>query len=240
MKKIGVVGAGLVGSIFKNKVDYEVIPSKEWQSLRSDWKILKKWRGLVNCCAIAGQKPCDDAGFDAVNRANVRLAREMAYCAINAQIPFITFSTSAVYAPPHGNYALDEAAPLDACNLYAASKIVMEAVMPPQAFIFRIPMVITGSGAPNDFPQKVKGWKVVENVDISIIHAHTIAKAVNRVMNTKEVNPGIYNLASEVVHLPTFIKAEYDWEGEVVEAYSLGLSPPVVFNTQRAERKRLI
>ena len=176
MKKIGVVGEGLVGSCFKGKSDYHVVHRDEWDAH------IFNWSGIVNCCAIAGAARCDAAGFDAVNRANVVLPREMAYMARNLDIPFITFSTSAVYARPSGNYPVDESSPLYPHNLYASSKITMEAVMPENAFIFRIPIVITGSGAPNDFPQKVQGWKVVEDVDISIIFGGTIVDAVSRVM----------------------------------------------------------
>ena len=234
MKKIGIVGTGLVGSCFKNLDDFEVVHRDEWTERVLDWA------GIVNCCAIAGQKLCEDAGFDAVNQANVLLPQEMAYCSLNFDIPFITFSTSAVYARPTARNPLKESAPLYSHNLYAASKIVMEGTLPDSAFIFRIPMVITGSGAPNDFGQKVKGWRVVEDVEISIIYASTIKEAVKRVMMDTEIEPGIYNLASEAVHLPTFIKEEYGWEGEVVEADSLNLSPAIVFDTTKAEKAELM
>ena len=136
MKKIGVVGSGLVGSIFKGLDEYEVVHRNEWSDRVLDW------RGIVNCCAIAGQRPCDDVHFAQVNRANVLLPLEMAYCGLNFKIPFITFSTMAVYNRPVTNRSLNESAPLYSQNAYAASKIVMEAVLPDTAFIFLIPMVI--------------------------------------------------------------------------------------------------
>ena len=124
MKKIGVVGSGLVGSIFKGLDEYEVVHRNEWSDRVLDW------RGIVNCCAIAGQRPCDDVHFAQVNRANVLLPLEMAYCGLNFKIPFITFSTMAVYNRPVTNRSLNESAPLYSQNAYAASKIVMEAVLP--------------------------------------------------------------------------------------------------------------
>ena len=61
------------------------------------------------------------------------------------------------------------------------------------------------------------------------------------VVHRNEWEPvGVYNLASEAVHLPTFIKEKYGWEGDVVEPYSLGYCSTVVFDTNKAESVGLI
>lgn len=230
MAKYGVVGAGLVGSIFKGFEDYEVIHRDEWQPMR--------WDGLVNCCAIAGRAICDESPFEAVLEANVRLPMNMSAECLDAGVPFITFSTSGVYRASRTIDKVDEQSPIYPQNCYIASKMLMEATLPhDRCFIFRIPQVIT----PNDeFGQKVKGWKVVEDLSQSVIYPDAIVQAVNRVMMTKQVKPGIYNLASEVVHLPTFIRNQYGWEGEVVKPYSLGYTPPVILDTTKAKQARLI
>ena len=51
---------------------------------------------------------------------------------------------------------------------------------------------------------------------LSLLHSHTVAFAVDRIMKD-DIPPGIYNLYSGVVHLPTFIEKRFpNWRGEVL------------------------
>ena len=45
VKKIGIVGAGLVGSCFKGLDEFEVVHHNEWKDK------IRGWSGVVNCAA---------------------------------------------------------------------------------------------------------------------------------------------------------------------------------------------
>ena len=231
MKKIGVVGDGLVGSCFKDLDDFEVVHRNEWKD--AIWN----WSGVVNAAGIIGIGPCEQAPFDEIIRANVKMAVDMCGYAINVGIPFLTFSTTAVYRRPiDPKEQLREDAPIYPYNAYGASKILMEASLPHKAcYIFRIPRVDTSTDSPKDFGPKVKNWQVVEDVHQSFVYRDTIIESVRNAMNNQTRFYGIYNIASADVHLPTYIKERYDWEGEVVPAHSLGLSPAVIIDTTKAK-----
>ena len=268
-KRFGIVGAGLVGTLFETVPEFEVVHRNEWDPVR--------WEGLVNTAAIAGRQICEETAFALVLGANVRMPMKM-FEACNGQdrytslakartdalfpvqspdlsepnrnqplypgqsIPFITFSTSAVYRKPARTIdTVAESHPLYPQNAYSASKILMEAMLPhDQCFIFRIPRVVTNNGHPRDFCEKVKAWNVCEDVYESVIYPETIIKAVTRALTDPALPRGIYNLASEAVHLPTYIKENYDWEGDVIEPFSLGYCSTVVFDTNKAESVGLI
>ena len=260
-KKFGVVGAGLVGTLFEKVPGYEVVHRNEWEPVR--------WEGLVNTAAITGRPACEETHFAHVLSANVRLPMKMfeacekgpnrydtlaklemagefpsfpPYENRRDSIPFITFSTSEVYRAPDGiDAAVTEESPVCPTNSYNASKILMEAMLPhDRCFIFRIPRVIAGTEHPNDFEQKVQEWRVCEDLSESVIYPWTIIKAVDRALTEPDMPRGIYNLASETVHLPTYIEEHYGWEGEVVEPWSLGFCPAVIFDTSKAESVGLI
>ena len=231
MKKIGVVGAGLIGSAFQTEEDFEVVHHYEWKDAISEW------RGIVNCAAIAGAGLCDEASYDEVIQANVEMPVEMQAIAEGLGIPFITLSTASVYSIPQSmKDRLKEDAPTFPHNLYCASKILMETSLPKdKCFIFRIPQVNFDSCHPNDFRQKVKGWQIAEDIHQSLLFSHTLIEAVRHVISTHPRFYGIYNVATKDVHLPTYIKEQYRWEGEVVPAYSLGLSPALWINPTKAQ-----
>lgn len=235
MKNIGVVGAGLVGSLFKDRDGFEVVHRDEWEPVR--------WLGgLVNCAGIVGRVICEETDFERIISANVGMPLKMFEACHSQSIPFITFSTSAVYrASEKTGDRVTEESLLYPHNTYAASKILMEGVLPHGArYIFRIPRVVTNNGHPNDFREHIKNWKVCEDVYRSVVYPETIIKAVDRALTNPNLPYGTYNIASEAVHLPTFIKEEYGWEGEIVEPYSLGYYPEVVLDVKKAEEVGLI
>lgn len=231
MKKIGVVGAGLVGSCFKDLDEFEVVHHNEWKD--RVWN----WRGIVNAAGIIGIGPCQDASLDELIKANVKLAVDMEGYAANLGIPFLTFSTTAVYRrPPDLEERLREDAPLYPYNSYGASKMLMEASLPKdKCFIFRLPRVDTGTDSEKDFGPKVKHWKVVEAVYLSFVFRDTIIESVRNAMNNQTRFYGIYNIGSTDVYLPDYIQQKYGWTGEVVPAHSLNLSPAVMTDTSKAK-----
>ena len=231
MKKIGVVGAGLVGSCFKELNEFEVVHHNEWKD--RVWN----WRGIVNAAGIIGISPCQEASYDELIKANVKLAVDMCDYAARLEIPFLTFSTTAVYRRPLDlEERLREDAPLYPYNAYGASKILMEASLPKdRCFIFRLPRVDTGTDSGKDFAQKIKDWKVVEAAYLSFVFRDTIIESGWNAMNNQTRFYGIYNIGSESVHLPTYIKEKYGWTGEVVPAHSLNLSPAVMTDWTKAK-----
>ena len=236
MKKFGVVGAGLVGSCFKELDEFHVVHRNEWKDHIGNWK------GIVNCAGIVGIGPCEAATFDELIRANVELAVDMCGYAVDLGIPFLTFSTSAVYRRPSDlEEKLTEQAPLYPYNSYGASKILMEASLPRDGcYIFRIPRVDTETDSEKDFGPKVRNWKVVEEVYQSFVFRDTIINSVRNALNQRTRFYGIYNIASEDVHLPSYVRSKYGWTGEVVPAHSLNLSPAVMIDTTKAKDLGLI
>ena len=231
MKKIGVVGAGLVGSCFKGLDEFEVVHHNEWKD--HVWN----WRGIVNAAGIIGIGPCRDTSLDDLIQANVKLAVDMEGYAANVGIPFLTFSTTAVYRRPIDlKEKLREDAPLYPYNAYGASKILMEASLPQdRCFIFRLPRVDTETHSEKDFGPKLKHWKVVEAVYQSFVFRDTIVESVCNAMNNRTRFYGIYNIGSTEVYLPDYIREKYGWTGKVVEPHTLGLSPAVMIDTQKAK-----
>ena len=63
---------------------------------------------------------------------------------------------------------------------------------------------------------------------------------MTKALTDPKIPTGIYNIASESVHLPSYIKERYNWEGEVVESFSLGYYPEVVFDTTKAKAVGLV
>ena len=231
MKKIGIVGAGLVGSCFLGLDEFEVVHRDEWKD--SVWN----WRGIVNAAGIIGIGPCQEASYDDLIKANVTLPVDIEGYAANLGIPFLTFSTTAVYRRPIDlQERLREDAPLYPYNSYGASKILMEASLPKDAcFIFRLPRVDTETDSEKDFGPKLKNWKVVERVYQSFVFRDTIIESVRNAMNNRTRFYGIYNIGSTDVYLPDYIKEKYGWTGEVVPAHSLNLSPAVMIDSSKAK-----
>ena len=230
MKKIGVVGAGLVGSCFEGLDEFEVVHHNEWKD--RVWN----WRGIVNAAGIIGIGPCQEASLDALIKANVTLPVDMQGYAANLGIPFLTFSTTAVYRRPIDlEERVREDAPLFPYNSYGASKMLMEASLPKDAcFIFRLPRVDTETDSEKDFGPKLKHWKVVEGVYQSFVFRETIIESVRNAMNHRTRFYGIYNIGSTDVYLPDYIREKYGWTGEVVRAHSLNLSPAVMIDGSKA------
>ena len=230
-KKIGVVGAGLVGSCFEGLDEFELVHHNEWKD--HIWN----WRGIVNAAGIIGIGPCEEATLDELIRANIKLAVDMCGYAANLDIPFLTFSTTAVYRRPIDlKEKLREDAPLYPYNAYGASKILMEASLPKdRCFIFRLPRVDTETDSEKDFGPKLKNWKVVEAVYQSFVYRNEIIRSVRNAMNHQTRFYGIYNIDSTEVYLPDYIRKKYGWTGEVVRAHSLNLSPAVMIDTSKAK-----
>ena len=233
--KYGIVGDGLVASIFKNLSDFEVVHRDGWNPIR--------WDGLVNCAAQSSRIACENVPFLDVLKANTILPVEMYEATRNREnpVPFIQFSTSALYKhPPHPDTPLDEHSEIYPLHSYGASKMLMEQMLSSsESYIFRIPRVVTDNGHPGDFKNHIANWTHVEDRNVSIVRGDTIVEAVRSVL-TGDAPPGIYNIATEIVNLPEIV-ASYGITPEIIPADSMeGLGPWPILDTGKAYRYGLI
>ena len=233
VKKIGVVGAGLVGSCFKGLDNFQVVHRNEWKDK------IQSWAGVVNCAGIIGLKQCERVSFDDVLRANVVLPLEMAESALMLNIPFVQFSTAAVYRRENLTDSVTEDMPLYPYHTYGASKILMESLLPSKTFIFRIPMVSTFSGAENDFEEKIKRWIQVEDANISMVYRQTLIEAVSNALKG-DIPQGIYNVASKSVYLPSYVRERCGRAVEMVSADKLNRPPAITLEVSKAKAYKLL
>ena len=232
--KYGVVGDGLVGSVFKGQSDFEVVHRDEWKPVR--------WDALVNCAGLSSRTLCEQVSYEDVLRGNVWLPLEMfeAIQTMETPVPFIQFSSCSVYKHPIDPHVpLDENAPMFPLHIYNASKILMEYCLGTNVYILRLPRVITDNGHHGDFKNHIANWKYVEDRPVSIVRTATLLKAVRTILQGS-VPVGVYNIATEVVSLPE-IAAQYGAKSDTIPADSMaGLGPWPVLNTDKAERYGLI
>lgn len=229
--KIGVIGDGLVASVFKEMPNFEIVHRDGWHPVR--------WDGLVNCAALTSRIKCDEVPFNEVLKANVclpcRMMEEIE--SIGKEIPFIQFSSCAVYRhAPHHEMELSESSPVFPLHAYGASKILMEQLLSDRdVHILRIPRVVTDNGHPSDFKFHIQNWSYVEDRLVSIVRGETLVTAVSNIMRGG-VPTGIYNLATETIKLIDLVKQYGLQNFEVVPADSMkGLGPWPVLNVGKAK-----
>ena len=248
--KYYVIGRGLIGSIFKDDPGYELFSHTEWERVFLDVgsKLVSSGvKGFVCTAALAGNDVCDARPMDEVMAANVGLPVEMLHMARLTNTPLIAFSTSSVYKT--GVYNATEGDDLHPHNRYVASKIAMEyalsttlakhPVQYDKLYVFRIPLAILNNNHPRDFPEKIKKWERCENVYTSVVFYQDLLDAVNNVFR-EDIPGGIYNVASKLIHLPSYIKEHFGWEGEVVPAYSMTKTPPITVSTLKARQAGVV
>ena len=246
--KIGIIGDGLVASIFKGLPGYEVVHHDGWEDK------IEGWSAVVNCAGLTSRLKCMNRPYTEVLEANVWLPRRIcdAVETLNRPIPFIQFSSCSVYKRPDSVYnALDEKHPTEPTHEYNASKILMEHVLrDTDTLILRIPRVVTGNGHHADFDKHSARWTQVEDRPTTIVRSETLLKAVNNITDPQRwhfqrgAHDGIlmvFNIATEVIRVPEFIKENYGWQGEVIPPDSMtGLGPWPILDTRKAERHGII
>lgn len=233
VKKIGVVGAGLVGSCFKGLDNFQVAHRNEWRDKIQNWAV------VVNCAGIIGLKQCERVSFEEVLRSNVKMPLEMAESALMLNIPFVQFSTAAVYRRPETRRSVTEDMPLYPYHTYGASKILMKSLLGSKTFILRIPMVSTSSGAENDFEEKIKRWIQVEDANISVVYRKTLIELVSNALKGC-IPPDIYNIASKSVYLPSYFRERCGRAVETVSADKLNRPPAITLEISKAKAYKLL
>ena len=220
MDKYLVVGRGLVGSIFSEDPQFDVVSHDEWNS-----RDLDTYSGMVCAAAISTETLCQQATMAEVIEANVYLPLRILKLAKARNVPCVVFSTAGVYREAGLRVETDDVHPH---NRYTASKVYMEHALQNEAYqklyIFRIPFVCTFNNHPNDLSGRVPNWTKCEDVTASIVYKSDLEGAIRRAL-AGDAPGGIYNIASGTVHFPTFLEDRFNWKGEVVPAHSMGRSP---------------
>ena len=238
-----VVGRGLVGSIFAEDSRFDVVSHGDWHN-----RDLDSYSGIVCAAAISTEPQCQKATMAEVLEANVELPLRMLKLAQARDIPFVAFSTAGVYREAGVRKEEDDVHPH---NRYAASKIFMEHTLQSQTrqiacgvfyerlFIFRIPFVCFFNNHPHDLSGRVPNWKKCEDVNASVVYRVVVEHAVHRALSEPTAG-GIYNIASGIVHFPTFLEDRFNWKGDVVPAHSMGRTPNSQLDTRKSEKAGLI
>lgn len=235
MERYLVVGRGLVGSIFSEASQFDLVSHEEWYNRNLD-----NYGGMVCAAAISSETACQKARMEDVLKANVQLPMQMLRVAKSNNISFVVFSTSGVYRSAGFRREEDDISPN---NRYAGSKVFMEYALQneayPKLFIFRIPFVVLFSTRPNDFGSKVANWQKCEDVTGSIVYRADLLNAVLRALQS-EAPGGIYNIASGAVHFPSFLEDRFGWRGDIVPANSLGKTPNSRLDVSKAKNAKLL
>ncbi|MDE0042254.1 MAG: sugar nucleotide-binding protein [Candidatus Poribacteria bacterium] len=235
MDKYLVVGRGLVGSIFSEDSRFVVVSHDEWHNRNLD-----SYSGMVCAAAISTETECQKARMAEVLEANVELPLRMLKLAKARDIPFVAFSTAGVYREAGVRKEDDDVSPH---NRYTASKIMMEYALQNEVyqklFVFRIPFVVLFNNHPNDLSARVQNWTQCEDVNASVVYRADIEHSVRSVME-KSPDGGIYNIATGIVHFPSFLSDRFGWRGDVVPAHSMGRTPNSQLDTTKSQQKGVL
>ena len=235
MDKYLAVGRGSVGSVFSTEEHFDLSSHHDWED-----QDLSIYSGMVCTAGICNEPTCQNMRMDEVLKANVDLPMRMLRAAKALNIPFVAFSTTAVYGRPGIRSEDDDVNPH---NRYTASKIMMEYALLREGnsrlFIFRIPFVVLFTNHPNDFGARVSKWPKCEDVTASIVYRGDLRNAVIRALKC-ELSGGIYNIASGDVHFPRFLEDRFGWHGQVVPAHSLGKTPNCMISVGKAKEAGLL
>ena len=237
MKTIAVIGKrGLVASAFADDKRYELISSEN--CLRDIDE--GNYSGIVNAAAITGEPKCQSVDLSQVMRVNVMTPLRMLDYARERDIPFVMFSTAAVYKNPEITSEEDNVAPR---GRYPMSKVAMEYALRADSyeklFIFRIPFVVMFKHHDGDLSYKVQSWEYVEDVIGSIVYKATLFHAVENALSGV-ARGGVYNIASGNVHFPSYLEDRFGWDGDIVPAHSMGRSPNCILDCTKAKQAGLI
>ena len=243
MDKYLVVGRGLIGSIFSEDSQFDLVSHDEWHN-----RDLDSYSGMVCAAAISTEPLCQQATMAEVMEANVTLPLRILKVAKARNVPLVAFSTAGVYREAGVRKEEDDVSPH---NRYAASKIFMEHTLQSQPhqvacgvfyerlFIFRIPFVVLFNNHPHDLSGRVPHWNKCEDVNASVVYRAQLQESVCKAMQNNTPG-GVYNIASGIVHFPAFLEDRFHWEGDIVPAHTLGKTPNSQLDTGKAKEIGLL
>ena len=236
MKRYLVVGRGLVGKMLAEGEQFELISHTEFHESPAT----RSYDGYVCTAAISGERACQDVSWTEVVQANVALPFQLIKRARRDKAPVVLFSTSGVYRYPGVAKEDDDVEPH---NRYTTSKLVMEhcalSMAYSKCYVFRIPFICLFVDGKMDMPNRVRAWTKCENVNTSILYKKELLQSVLCALGAS-VPSGVYNVMSENIRLPEFVKEQFDWHGEVVPQGSLGLTPSTCLDISKANTEGLI
>ena len=235
MKRYLVVGRGLIGKMLAEGKQFELISHTEFHELPA-----RSYDGYVCTAAVSSEKLCRDVSWDEVIKGNVILPSQLIKRARRDRVPIILFSTSGLYRYPGVAKETDDVQPH---NRYTASKLVMEysalSMKYSKCYVLRIPFICLFGDGKMDMPNRVQSWAQCEDVLTSIVYKKELLQSV--LCSLGGVAPGdVYNVMSEDIQLPEFVKEQFDWNGKVVPQGSLGLTPSTCLDISKAKTRGLI
>ena len=235
-----LVGRGVVGTELHTLPNFEIVSHTDFPDTN-----LSSFAAVVNCAGIVGARNCEEATFTDLFAANVFLPRDMKARCVAENTPFVQLSTIGVYAsqtcpdietftPP------DETSPVIGLNRYVYTKIRMEQHLLTEplsgVYVFRLPWVNIEAM----FLERAAAWTAVQNTFTSIVNTNTLATAIRKVAEDPSVPGGLYNIASSVVHFPTFINAMRDAPLPTRSEYSATMTSAIPVSVEKAIRAGLI
>ena len=219
-----IIGKGFIGSeLFASFAKVDHTPCS-LMSHDENWEtVIRRERPqlVVNAAAMTGQKKCNEASWDAVEEANVKLPMKITDTALAVGSKCLLFSTTSVYSQPHST-PKDEECSRYPSNSYVESKIEMEnAVESTDVVVFRVPSVIGSGYYPSDFLNRIRTWQKVQWCYISLLYIDTLCCAVAHIARHKV--RGIFNISNfDFACLPKFVKSYYKelpiWEDSQIPA----------------------
>ena len=235
MKKHLVVGRGLIGRMLAEDKRFDLVSRKAFYGWLPD---ATRCNGYICTAAASSERSCRAVSWNEVLRGNVDLPLQMAARAKRENVSCVLFSTSGVYLNPGISKETDDVEPH---NRYTASKLMMEcgARRYHRCYVFRIPFVCLWGDGTMDMRNRVRGWTQCEDVETSIVYREELMLAVTNALEGN-VPGGIYNVMSENIRLPEFIKSKFDWQGEVVAQGGLGLTPSTCLDIRKARARGLL
>lgn len=246
MKKVLIVGRGLLGKFLtKNLIEHDITlcSHQEW---RVEWA-LNKYDAIINCAAIVGQGKCRDAGYESVIKANVQLADKIVESAEDIGARAILFSTEGVYSDINSGETEEyytgsfksESHRVSAHNLYVSSKLIMESVCADRSIVFRLSRLHLGTEHPNDLLQAMRSYSFVENRWQTLATPKYVLSAINACLKRLSSDDwnGIYNLSElEPTYLPKFARS-HEFAIPILPGRQNGMTPAHCLDTTKASTK---
>ena len=230
MKRYLVVGRGLIGKKLAEDKQFKLISHTEFHELPAH-----SYDGYVCTAAVSSEKLCRNVSWNEVIKGNVILPSQLIKRAQHDRVPVILFSTSGLYRYQGSARETDDVEPH---NRYTASKLVMEycalSMTYSKCYVFRIPFICLFGNGKMDMPNRVQSWTQCEDVLTSVLYKEELLQSVQNALDDF-VPGGVYNIMSENIRLPEFVKEKFDWRGKVVSRGSLGLTPSTCLDISKAE-----
>ena len=213
--RIAVVGLGTVGSVLQDYDGFYGVRHQEIEDCYVDFSEnpyadFRETDAIVNCAGIAGAGKCSKAEIADIMEANVMFPQKLQRICKESNTLYIHISTAGVYQKQaqytdNFGWGAPETYPTYPHNLSVASEILGENHLfndlQVPIYILRLSWFLNEE----KFYERAKYMTDVQQIWTSITHPDTLVDAIRNVVE-KRPDPGIYNINSETVWLPDFMR----------------------------------